>query len=109
MENSDEIVELCELSPGFTLFIDGESFVLKVDRINHNKNYYYSWIGDAIKAFIVLSLREFNKLNQDPKIASLIQSIDDLNLNLSKFNKFNLDDYKKIIDDPVEKDCRSGR
>ena len=101
-ENSEQL--LCRLQPNVGLYMHKEHFILKID----DKRYYYDWIGNALKAFIIWSLKKYQKINCSDSVTELIKSIETLDTVLSKTESVLCTDWRDCLQDPVEQVCRDG-
>jgi len=70
----DDIVELIALDNCFMLDV-------KAGECPHR--FYYSWIGEALRAYILYSLRRFAKKDPDGDIKKIIDAIDQLDMRVS--------------------------
>jgi hypothetical protein len=93
---------LCRLQPNVGLYMQQEFFILKID----DKKYYYDWIGSALKAFIIWSLKRYQKVNCSDSVAALIKSIEDLDTTLANAESVLSDEWRECLQDPIEQACR---
>jgi len=100
--NDDKLAMMVKLEEGIFLSADGEFFQLQIQDGDDSKIYYYSWVGEALRAFVTLSLKRFAKKTSDPQIVELVNKIAKLDLSINEVDKNITEGWETFVNDPIE-------
>lgn len=109
---SPKRLSLCKLDGTVELSALDNCFLLTVKNgAERPHRYYYSWIGEALRAYILYSLRQFSQRSPGEDISRLIEQVDKLDMNISSAAiqmSGNMQTIKKEIEarlnDPIEQE-----
>jgi hypothetical protein len=102
MPNSDKKL-LCKLDKSSRIYCDGEKFTLEHDSKEGTKKYYYGWIGDALRGYILISLSNLSKI--EPSVNDLINRVETLFNTVKSVDITFTDRWRSAATDPIECAC----
>ncbi|MFA5132709.1 MAG: hypothetical protein WC444_05310 [Candidatus Paceibacterota bacterium] len=94
--------QLCKIGKNAEIVFDGKCFTLRfleggsvVDEFN------FSWIADALRAYVLYSLNKVARI--EPSVSGLVKKVDNLSALISSVGCVLGDEWRKFVNDPVEK------
>lgn len=94
---------LCRLDKSSRIYCDDGRFILEYDSKDGIKKYYYGWIGDALRGYILISLGSMSKI--DPSINDLIGKVETLFNTVKAIDITFTDQWRSAATDPIECAC----
>ena len=100
---------VCKLEKDVRIASDDTSFILQIlkeDGEWENK-FFYSWIGDALRGYIIFALQRAARHDLDGGVQELANKIESLGKKIEEAGDDLQNRWDQFFEDPVEKEIRS--
>jgi len=104
------MIVICNLDKDVRLAATDNAYVLQVEESGvWVDKYSYTWIGDAIKGYILYSLKRMSKAISWSGTKDLVDKIDALDISIKSVDKRLVSVAKILENDPIESEIVRGK